>query len=152
MEQTGTGTKLYLGNLPFDVDEQAITELCEPYGKVFFVKIVREFETRRSRGFGFVEVEDADAVISALNESDFQGRTLRVSVAQERERERSPREGREGGGGGHRGGGGYNRGGGGHRGGNRDRDGGGGRDGGGREGGSGRDGNRRPRSDSSYRN
>lgn len=98
---------LFVGNLPWSVDDQSLENLFAEYGDVQSAKVILDRDTGRSRGFGFVEMDDegASAAINALNESEVDGRNIRVNEAQER------RSG--GGGGGHRGGGG----GGGHRGG-----------------------------------
>lgn len=93
--------KLYVGNLSFSTSEQALRELFEPYG-VTSVSLVMDRETGRPRGFGFVEVADAqqgNAAIAAINGKNFDGRDLTVNEAK-------PREPRSGGFGGGRGGGG----------------------------------------------
>ncbi|MBU1068459.1 RNA-binding protein [Myxococcota bacterium] len=93
MQQT-----IFVGNLPFSTTEAEIHNLFSQYGTVISVKLIADRETGRPRGFGFVEMEDAEAnvAIDALNEMDFNGRPLRVNKAQER----APREDRGGGGGG----------------------------------------------------
>ncbi len=104
------GTRLYVGNLPFNADEQQIRDLFTGTSRtVHEVKLVTDRDTGRPRGFGFVEMassEDADSAIRDLNGHDFGGRALTVNEARERT---------SGGGGGGFGGG-Y---GGGNRGGNR---------------------------------
>jgi len=98
------GTRLYVGNLPFSADEDAVRSLFEQNGrKVEEVKLITDRDTGRPRGFGFVEMgssEDADAAIGELDGYDFDGRALKVNEARER-----TGGGRGGGGGG--GGGGY---------------------------------------------
>lgn len=105
------GTRVYVGNLPFDTDASALRTLFEEGGRtVTDVKIITDRDTGRPRGFAFVEMEnqsDAQAAIQALNGRDVGGRALTVNEA----KEQAPR----GGGGGYRGGGGG--GGGGYRGG-----------------------------------
>jgi RNA recognition motif-containing protein len=116
--------KLYVGNLPFSATQSDIQALFEQHGQVADVALINDRETGRPRGFGFVEMPNADeanAAMSALNGQDFQGRSLNINEARERE---------GGGGGGGRGGFG---GGGGGRGGFGG-GGGGGRSGGGRGG------------------
>jgi cold-inducible RNA-binding protein len=140
--------KLYVGNLSFDTTDESLNQLFVSNGfQVASARVIRDAETGRSRGFGFVELgpgADMAAVITALNGFNLEGRVLQVNEA----RPQAPR-----GGGGHGGGGGGyggNRsggGGGGNRsgGGGGGRSGGGGRDGGrdgGRGGGGGRDGGR----------
>jgi len=126
------GTRLYVGNLSYNVTEPELREAFGEDGRnVVEVKIVMDRESGRPRGFAFVEMgsaEDASAVIESLNGRSIQGRPINVSEA----RERTPRSGGGGGyGGGGGGGGGYGGGGGGRSGG------GGGYGGGGRSGGGG---------------
>jgi RNA recognition motif-containing protein len=100
---------LYVGNLPFSTTADDLREAFGEYGTVTSASVVMDRETGRSRGFGFVEMADgAEAAITALNGTQFQGRSLTVNEAR-------PREDRGGGGGGRRsgGGGGYGGGGGG---------------------------------------
>ena len=96
-------TKLYVGNLPFSATEDAVRALFSKHGTVDKVSLITDRETGRPRGFGFVEMPNADAsrAMQALNGADFDGRPLKVNEAQERER-----GGGGGGGGGYRGGGG----------------------------------------------
>jgi RNA recognition motif-containing protein len=107
---------IYVGNLTFDATADDLIELFGQYGKVAKAQIVSDRETGRSRGFGFVEMEDGgDQAIAALNGTNFKGRDLTVNEAK-------PREDRGGGGRGGYGGGGGGRGGsGGYGGGRRDR-------------------------------
>ena len=128
------GTRLYVGNLSYNVTEPELRDVFAEGGKnVVEVKVVMDRETGRPRGFAFVEMgsdqEAADA-IQTLSGREIQGRAINVSEA----RERAPRGGGGGGYGG--GGGGYGGGGGGYGGGGRGRGGGGGGDYG--EGGGGR--------------
>jgi RNA recognition motif-containing protein len=102
--------KLYVGNLNFRTTEDELRDLFEQFGQVEDLVILNDRETGRSRGFGFVTLDDEGAkkAIDELNEQDFQGRNLVINEA--RPREPRPAGGGYGGGGG---GGGYNRGGGG---------------------------------------
>lgn len=79
--------KIYIGNLPFRSTEEDLQELFEQYGTVDSVRIILDRETGRSRGFGFVEMSDADGqtAIDALHGFDFQGRELTVNVARPRQ-------------------------------------------------------------------
>ena len=99
-------TKLYVGNLPYSMDDNGLRELFEPHGTVLGSSIVLDRETRRSRGFGFIEMEadDATAAINALNGQQIAGRAIVVNEA--RPREERPRSYGGGGGGGYGGGGG----------------------------------------------
>lgn len=102
-------SKVYVGNLPFSVDADQLRTLFEEGGhEVLDVKIITDRDTGRPRGFAFVDMatlEDAQAVIKALNGREVGGRTLMVSMARERE----PRRGGPGRGGFGRGGGGGRR-------------------------------------------
>ncbi len=80
--------KLYVGNLPFDATEDAVRALFAAHGTVERVSLITDRDTGRPRGFGFVEMPNADAsrAIQALNGKDFGGRALKVNEAQDRER------------------------------------------------------------------
>ena len=79
-------TKLYVGNLPFTATEDAVRALFVPHGTVEKISIITDRETGRPRGFGFVEMSNADAsrAMQALNGQDFEGRALRINEAQDR--------------------------------------------------------------------
>ena len=81
-------TKLYVGNLPFESTDEGVSALFSKHGTVEKVSLITDRDTGRPRGFGFVEMSTADAsrAVQALNGTDFEGRTLKVSEAQERER------------------------------------------------------------------
>ncbi len=129
--------KIYVGNLPFTATEDQVRELFAAHGTVESVALPNDRETGRPRGFGFVEMSQADAAraIQAVNGQNLGGRPLRVNEAQDK-----PRTGGGGGGGGSRGG--YGGGGGGGGGGGRGGYGGGGSGGGGYGGGGGGGGGR----------
>ena len=93
-------SKLYVGNLPFNATEEGVKELFSTIGEVTSVKIITDRDTGRSRGFCFVEMQNADAAITELNGKELNGRKITVSEAREREQRGG------GGGGGYRGGGG----------------------------------------------
>ena len=86
--------RLYVGNLAFSVTSDELSELFAQHGSVTSADVIKDRETGRSRGFGFVEMaEGGEAAIEALNGTDLQGRTLTVNEAK-------PRDRRRGGGGG----------------------------------------------------
>ncbi len=88
--------KLYVGNLSFDTSESDLRSAFEAHGTVDSVAVVSDKYTGRSRGFGFVEMnnaEEAKAAMADLNEKELDGRKLNVNEAR-------PREDRGGGGGG----------------------------------------------------
>jgi RNA recognition motif-containing protein len=102
--------KLYIGNLPYSVDDEALHSHFSQFGAVESAKVIMDRESGRSKGFGFVEMADdssADSAIEKMNGSELNGRAINVSEA----RPQAPREG--GGGRGGRGGFGGGRGGGG---------------------------------------
>jgi RNA recognition motif-containing protein len=72
--------------LPFSATEDAVRALFAPHGTVEKISIISDRDTGRPRGFGFVEMSNADAsrAIQALNGQDFEGRALRINEAQDR--------------------------------------------------------------------
>jgi RNA recognition motif-containing protein len=95
-------TKLFVGSLPWGVDDRQLEELFSEFGQVVSAKVIVDRETNRSKGFGFVEFDDdnaAKAAIDKLNNSEIQGRTIVVNEARPQE-PRAPR--RDFGGGGQR--------------------------------------------------
>jgi len=120
--------KLFVGNLSWDATEEELKQLFSTVGEVVSVKIIQDHNTGKSKGFGFVEMKDqvaGDAAIHTLNDTNLNGRPLRISQAREMSERRErpagggggrrfgpPRSGGFGGerrGGGGHGGGGYNR-------------------------------------------
>jgi RNA recognition motif-containing protein len=77
--------KLYVGNLPFSVTSDDLQELFSQHGEVHSVNLITDRDTGRPRGFGFVEMENTQAAIDALNGHELQGRALKVNVARERQ-------------------------------------------------------------------
>jgi cold-inducible RNA-binding protein len=77
--------KLYVGNLSFTTTEEELKTLFAQFGEVKSVAIINDRDTGRSRGFGFVEMENADAAIANTNGKDLGGRALTVNEARERE-------------------------------------------------------------------
>ena len=113
---------IYVGNLSWSMTDEDLNTLFSEYGAVGSAKILKDKMNGRSKGFGFVEMEDDEAAKSAianLNETEVQGRKLIVNESQPRPEGEGykKRSGGFGGGGGNRGGGGYGGGGGGSRGG-----------------------------------
>ncbi len=85
---TGGGrvVSLFVGNLPFKVSQDELRKLFSAYGEVKAVRLVRDRQTGRARGFGFVEMYEADAAraIKALHGSEFGGRTIKVNIAEDK--------------------------------------------------------------------
>jgi RNA recognition motif-containing protein len=76
-----------VGSLPWSVNDQKLKETFEQHGSVLTAKVVLDRDTQRSRGFGFVEMEnstDASKAIKALNESEIDGRNIVVNEAKSR--------------------------------------------------------------------
>jgi RNA recognition motif-containing protein len=81
---------MYVSNLSFHAVDEDLKKLFEQYGSVSSAKIITDRETGRSRGFGFVEMDndaEANEAMKALNNKDIQGRAMSVTVA----REKTPR-------------------------------------------------------------
>jgi RNA recognition motif-containing protein len=79
--------KIYVGNISFNAQESDLRTVFSQYGEVVDVKIITDKYTERSKGFGFIEMQDdsaAEAAISALNGTELLGRELKVNEAQER--------------------------------------------------------------------
>lgn len=102
------GKKIYIGNLSYGMNDESLANLFTSFGNVSSARIVTDRESGRSKGFGFVEMDDegaANTAIEKLNGTEQMGRTINVSEAK-------PMAPREGGGGGRGFGGGGGRGGG----------------------------------------
>ncbi len=96
---------IYVGNLPYNVVEEDLREIFEEYGEVSEVKIISDKLTGRSKGFGFVEMDnagEAQKAIEELNNAELGGRNIKVN-------ESRPKSEDSRGGGNRRGGGGFNR-------------------------------------------
>lgn len=80
--------KLYVGNLPWSVTDSELESVFAGVGEVLSARVITDRDTGRSRGFGFVEMDDAGAskAIAELNGKDMDGRALRVNEANERRR------------------------------------------------------------------
>ena len=94
--------KLFVGSLSWNINDQSLRDAFAPHGEISEATVISDRDTGRSRGFGFVTFEDdeaADKAVAALNGTELDGRTIRVDVAQAKERNRGG-----GGGGGGRGG------------------------------------------------
>ena len=94
--------KLYVGNLPFSATEETILSKFADCGTVESVKLITDRDTGRSKGFGFVEMSseaEARAAIDSLNDTDFNGRPLRVNEAKPQKKRSSGGRGGYGGGG-----------------------------------------------------
>ena len=80
-------TKLFVGSLPWSVDDKTLQAKFEEHGTVVSAKVITDRNTGRSRGFGFVEMEnstEAQNAIKALHDSEFDGRNIVVNEAKSR--------------------------------------------------------------------
>ena len=99
------GKRLYVGNLPYSTTNESLEQLFVEFGRVVSAQVIQDRDTGRSKGFGFVEMQDDNAAqqaITALNDKEHEGRALTVNEAK-------PRESGGGGGRGYGGGGGGGR-------------------------------------------
>ncbi len=97
--------KLFVGSLSWDTNDEGLRSAFGAHGEISEAVVITDRDTGRSRGFGFVTFDDdeaADKAVAALNGTELDGRTIRVDVAQAKQR-----SGGGGGGGGGRDGGGY---------------------------------------------
>ena len=80
--------RIYVGNLSWNTSEDELHDFFAPFGSVTSVSIITDRDTGRSRGFAFVEMDDADALraIQEANGKELGGRSLRIDEAQERQR------------------------------------------------------------------
>ena len=80
---------LYVGNLPWATTPQDLADVFSEYGQVISTRIIKDRETNRSRGFGFVEVadEDAESMVEAVNGKEYNGRILTVNEAKARDQQ-----------------------------------------------------------------
>lgn len=82
---------IYVGNLNYNLSEEELQGIFEEYGAVSSVKIIKDRETGRAKGFGFVEMEDdseGQNAIDELNGVEIQGRAMKVNQAKPQERRR----------------------------------------------------------------
>ncbi len=88
---------IYIGNLPYSISEDELRDLFTAHGEVSSANIIMDRDSGRSKGFGFIEMPDkaqGEAAINAINQTDVQGRSVRVNEAR-------PRNDNRGGGGRH---------------------------------------------------
>ncbi len=75
--------KLYVGNLPYSVNDASLAEMFAEYGEVSSASVIFDRQSGRSKGFGFVELEDdaAEKAVSEMDGKDMEGRNIKVSEA-----------------------------------------------------------------------
>lgn len=79
--------QIYVGNLTYGMTEDSLRELFAPFGEVLSSKIIKDRLTDRSRGFGFVEMEnkdEAEAAIQKIDGTEVEGRNMKVNLARPR--------------------------------------------------------------------
>lgn len=84
-----TTVKLFVAGLPYDMDNQDLKEMFELYGTIISAKVVMDYATRKSKGFGFVEFEkvlEAKETMELLNGKMIKGKLLTVKPAEEQQR------------------------------------------------------------------
>ena len=85
---------IYIGNIPFNVEESELEDLFTEFGEVASVKILTDRFSGRSRGFGFIEMPDnseADQAIKALNRSQLKGNVIKVNQSENKKKKRGRR-------------------------------------------------------------
>jgi hypothetical protein len=87
-----SGQTLYVGNLPYRANEQAVSDHFASHGKVLSVRLMKDRRTGKRKGYGFVEMasKDAEKAIRNLNDTEFQDRTLKVRMAKDKLEEEQP--------------------------------------------------------------
>ncbi len=78
---------IYIGNLPYSISEDELRDLFAAHGEVSSANIIMDRDSGRSKGFGFVEMPDkaqGEAAVNAINQTDVQGRSVRVNEARPR--------------------------------------------------------------------
>jgi RNA recognition motif-containing protein len=81
-------SSIYVGNLPYSVNESSLNEIFSPYGTVISTKIITDMQTGRSKGFGFVEMssdEESAKAIKELDNAELEGRNIKVNLAKPKE-------------------------------------------------------------------
>jgi RNA recognition motif-containing protein len=84
----GSLMRLYIGNMSYDMTEDDVRQMLSAHGEVASVDLITDRDTGRPKGFGFADMPndaEAQAAISALNETEVQGRTIKVNQARPRE-------------------------------------------------------------------
>ncbi len=80
--------QIYVGNMSYQTTEETIKDLFSQYGEVEKVTLIKDRETQRPKGFGFISMSDdaaANKAIEELNQQEFEGRTLKINEAKPRE-------------------------------------------------------------------
>ncbi|MGY4884918.1 MAG: RNA-binding protein [Nanobdellota archaeon] len=86
--------KVYVGNLPFSIDDEGLRKAFESYGEIEEVSVIKDKFSGRSKGFGFVTFkndDEAKKAIEAMNDKELEGRNLKVNEAKPMDPDRPPR-------------------------------------------------------------
>lgn len=75
---------LYIGNLQWETSDEELKDFFSPIGEVTSATVIRDKETGRSRGYGFVEMENADKAIEELNGKELRGRSLKINYSRDK--------------------------------------------------------------------
>ena len=92
-------SKIYVGNLPYSANEDQLRDFFARYGSIEEIKLIVDFGTGRSKGFGFItfsNAEDCENAVSAANGAEMDGRKIKVNVARENTDRTGSRGGRGG--------------------------------------------------------
>jgi len=87
MTEVKSKTKLFVANLPWNLRGKDLKEIFSEYGEVSYAKVILDRETKKSKGFGFVEFvnpEHAAKSVKEMNEAEINGRTIKIDFAVER--------------------------------------------------------------------
>lgn len=90
MSEVKSQNKLFIANLPWSLRGKDLKEIFSEYGEVSYAKVILDRETRKSKGFGFIEFvnpEDAAKAVKEMNEAEINGRTIKLDFALEKPRE-----------------------------------------------------------------
>lgn len=75
---------LYIGNLQWNTSDEELKDFFSPIGEVLSATVIRDKESGRSRGYGFVEMENADKALEQLNGKELRGRSLKINHSREK--------------------------------------------------------------------
>ena len=90
MSEVKSQNKLFIANLPWALRGKDLQEIFSEYGEVSYAKVILDRETRKSKGFGFIEFvnpEDAAKAVEEMNEAEIDGRSIKLDFAVEKPRE-----------------------------------------------------------------
>lgn len=77
---------LYVGNLEWNTTENELTEIFRSYGEIKSTKIIRDYHTKKSKGYAFIDMENADKAMKELDGKELRGRTLKINYARQNQK------------------------------------------------------------------